>query len=91
LCSVAPRAKITGEMRCSPALDFGVFSAAWQTASVFWFVGGTDPTEYARARQAGRVRDLPTNHNPKSAPVLDPTLATGVETLIVASRAWLAD
>ena len=74
----------------SASEDFGVFSAAWQTPSVFWFVGGTDPKEYAQAKQAGRIREIPTNHNPRFAPVLHPTLETGVATLVIASRAWLA-
>jgi hippurate hydrolase len=74
----------------SASEDFGVFSAAWQTPSVFWFVGGTDPEKYAQAKQAGRVREIPTNHNPGFAPILHPTLATGVATMVVASHAWLA-
>jgi hippurate hydrolase len=74
----------------SASEDFGVFGAAWQTPSVFWFVGGTDPTKYAEARQTGRVREMPTNHHPGFAPVLHPTLDTGVAAMVVASRAWLA-
>ena len=74
----------------SASEDFGVFGAAWQTPSVFWFVGGTDPVRYAEAKQAGRVRELPTNHNPAFAPVMHPTLETGVAAMIVASQAWLA-
>ena len=74
----------------SASEDFGVFAAAWQTPSVFWFVGGTDPGRYAEAKQAGRVRDIPTNHNPGFAPVLHPTLETGVATMAVAAHAWLA-
>lgn len=70
--------------------DFAVFGAAWQTPSVFWFVGGTDPKEYAEAREAGRLADIPTNHNPAFAPVLHPTLETGVAAMIAAARAWLA-
>lgn len=70
--------------------DFGVFGAAWQTPSVFWFVGGTDPKEYAEAREAGRLADIPTNHNPAFAPILHPTLETGVAAMIVAARDWLA-
>ena len=70
--------------------DFGVFGAAWQTPSVFWFVGGTDPDKYADAERAGRVRDIPTNHNPGFAPVLHPTLHTGIMAMVVASHAWLA-
>ena len=74
----------------SASEDFGVFGAAWQTPSVFWFVGGTDPDTYAQARQAGRIREIPTNHHPGFAPVLHPTLETGVEAMVVASDAWLA-
>ena len=74
----------------SASEDFGVFGTAWQAPSVFWFVGGTDPVRYAEAKQAGRVRELPTNHNPAFAPVIHPTLETGVATMVVAAHAWLA-
>jgi hypothetical protein len=56
---------------------------------VFWFVGGTDPETYAKAKAANKLTELPVNHSPKFAPVLHPTLRTGVETLVVATRAWL--
>ena len=74
----------------SASEDFGVFGAAWQTPSVFWFVGGTDPEKYGEAKQAGRIREIPTNHHPGFAPVLHPTLETGIATMVVASQAWLA-
>jgi hippurate hydrolase len=74
----------------SASEDFGAFGAAWQTPSVFWFVGGTDPKRYAEAKQAGRLRELPTNHHPAFAPVLHPTLEAGVEAMVIASQAWLA-
>jgi hippurate hydrolase len=74
----------------SASEDFGVFGAAWQTPSVFWFIGGTDPERYAEAKQARRLREIPTNHHPAFAPVLHPTLETGVATMVVASHAWLA-
>lgn len=57
---------------------------------MFWFVGGTDAEIYAKAQAAGRLNDLPTNHNPRFAPVIQPTLRTGIETLVVAVRAWLS-
>jgi hippurate hydrolase len=74
----------------SASEDFGTFGAAWHVPSVFWFVGGTDPDQYAKAKSTGRVADLPTNHNPRFAPTLHPTLETGVETLVVGAGAWLA-
>jgi amidohydrolase len=74
----------------SASEDFGTFGVQWHAPSVFWFIGGTDPDIYAKAKASGRVGELPTNHNPRFAPVLHPTLETGVASLIVASRAWLA-
>ena len=70
--------------------DFGTFGAEWHTPAVFWFVGGTDPDVYAQAKADGRLGELPTNHNPRFAPVIHPTLEAGVETLVVAAQAWLA-
>lgn len=58
---------------------------------VFWFWGGADPTAYAEAEAAGTLeRDIPTNHSPFYAPVLQPTLNRGVENLVVAAREFLA-
>ena len=70
--------------------DFGAFGAEWHAPSVFWFVGGTDPDRYAKAKEADRLNEIPTNHSPRFAPVIHPTLQTGVEALLVAARAWLA-
>ena len=69
--------------------DFGSFGTDWHAPSAFWFVGGTDPELYARAKAANRLNELPVNHSPKFAPVLHPTLRTGVETLVVAATTWM--
>jgi len=37
----------------------------------------------------GRLDSLPGNHSPHFAPVIEPTLSTGIETLAVAARSWL--
>jgi hippurate hydrolase len=74
----------------SASEDFGSFGAEWHTPSVFWFVGGTDPDTYAKAKAANRLGEIPTNHSPHFAPVIHPTLETGVETMVVAARAWLS-
>jgi amidohydrolase len=70
--------------------DFGCFGTEWHAPSVFWFVGGTDPAVYAKAKDEGRLNELPVNHSAKFAPVIHPTLRTGVETLVVATQAWLS-
>ena len=81
------RVRATGPAPASE--DFGSFGTEWHVPSVFWFVGGTDPEIYAKAKAANKLTELPVNHSPKFAPVLHPTLQTGVETLVVATRAWL--
>jgi amidohydrolase len=74
----------------SASEDFGSFGTEWHVPSVFWTVGGTDAATYREAKEAGRLSELPTNHNPRFAPVIHPTLETGVETLLTAACAWLA-
>lgn len=74
----------------SASEDFGSFGAEWGAPSVFWFVGGTDPDVYANAQKEGNFSEIPTNHNPRFAPVIHPTLESGVEALIVAAQAWLS-
>ncbi len=82
------RVKETGPTSASE--DFGSFGAEWHAPSVFWFVGGTDPATYTNAKQSGRLGELPTNHNPRFAPVIHPTLQTGVEAMVVSAGAWLS-
>jgi len=84
----AERVRQTGPAPASE--DFGSFGTEWHVPSVFWFVGGTDPDIYAKAKEAGRLNELPVNHSPLFAPVVHPTLQTGVETLVVAAQAWLS-
>ena len=70
--------------------DFGCFGTEWHAPSVFWFVGGNEPEAYEKAKKAGRLNELPVNHSPHFAPVLHPTLKTGVEAMVVAALAWLS-
>jgi hippurate hydrolase len=84
----AERVRETGPAPASE--DFGSFGSEWRSPSVFWFVGGTEATIYATAKEANRLNELPVNHSPKFAPVIHPTLRTGVEALVVATRAWLS-
>jgi amidohydrolase len=60
---------------------------------VYWLLGGADPALFAgvsgSAEAAEIVRGLPSNHSPLFAPVIEPTLRTGVTALACAARAWL--
>ena len=57
--------------------------------SVFWVVGGIDPEVFAAAEKAGKTDELPANHAPDFAPVIDPTLRIGVEAMLAAAGVWL--
>jgi hippurate hydrolase len=70
--------------------DFGCFGAEWHVPAVFWFFGGDDPAAYDKAKKDGTLSSLPTNHNPRFAPVIHPTLETGVKALVVGAQAWLS-
>jgi hippurate hydrolase len=75
----------------SASEDFSVFGRAWNVPYVFWFVGGTDPARYAQARQDKTLHRIPGNHSPRFAPVLHPTLETGVQAMLAAAGAWLGE
>ena len=82
--------RVTDTKPTTASEDFGSFGAEWKVPSVFWFVGGTDPQLYEKMKSENRLGELPTNHNPRFAPVLHPTLETGVQALVAGATAWLA-
>lgn len=69
--------------------DFSVFGRRWGVPYVFWFVGGTDPQAYRDAKARGQLSSIPSNHSPQYAPVLHPTLKTGLQAMLAAASAWL--
>lgn len=74
----------------SASEDFSDIPAALGTPYTYWGIGGIDPAVYRAAADAGRVdQDIPVNHSPTFAPVIQPTLDTGTEALVVAALAWL--
>ncbi len=70
--------------------DFSEIPRALGAPYTYWGVGGIDQTAYRKAVQAGAVnQDIPVNHSPHFAPVIQPTLDTSTEALVVAAMAWL--
>jgi hippurate hydrolase len=85
------KARVQEVAPASASEDFGLFGAAWGVPSVLWFVGGTDPERFNAAAAAGKLDDLPSNHAPDYAPVIHPTLRTGIEAMLAAASPWLSD
>lgn len=73
----------------SASEDFSVFGRNWKVPYVFWLVGGTDPKTYLEAKKANKLNSVPVNHSPKFAPVINPTLKTGLQAMMTAAAAWL--
>jgi hippurate hydrolase len=71
--------------------DFSDIPEALGVPYTYWGIGGVDPARFAAARAAGRVaQDIPVNHSPAFAPILQPTLDTGTQALVVAALGWLS-
>lgn len=82
--------RLTEAVPVGASEDFGRFGQAWGTPYCYWFVGGTAAETHDEARRQGTLAALPGPHSPFWAPALDPTLSTGIETLLAAAGSWLA-
>ena len=73
--------------------DVGLLATAVGAPCAYWFIGGSDPALFegvTTVEQAREIVDgLPSNHSPLFAPVIDPTIRTGVAALTAAARDWL--
>lgn len=70
--------------------DFSKIPDALGVPYTYWAFGGIDGQRYLQAVESGRVKqDIPVNHSPHFAPVVQPTLDVGTHALVVAALAWL--
>ena len=76
--------------RQSASEDFSRIPDALGVPYTYWALGGIDAKKWHKAEAAGRIAtDIPANHSPKFAPVIEPTLQTGTAAIVVAALAWL--
>ncbi|MDD2245373.1 MAG: amidohydrolase [Dysgonamonadaceae bacterium] len=73
----------------SASEDFSIFGRNWKVPYVFWFIGGTDAKIYLEAKKHNQLNAIPSNHSPKFAPVINPTLKTGLQAMMTAALVWL--
>jgi amidohydrolase len=68
--------------------DFSDIANGVDAPYSFWLFGGADPAVFAGGE--GTIpTDLPVNHSPHYAPVIQPTLDTGTAALVAAALSWL--
>lgn len=71
--------------------DFSRIPDAFGTPYTYWTVGGVDPQTYLRAVENGSVdQDIPANHSPFFAPVIDPTLGIATQAHVVAAMSYFS-
>ena len=77
--------------RLSASEDFSIIPDALGVPYTYWALGGIDAELWQKAEAAGRISsDIPGNHSPKFAPVIEPTLETGPRRSWSLPLAWLA-
>lgn len=70
--------------------DVGMLATAAGAPLVFWFLGGIEPHYAKDFAEKGRLpEDVPSNHSPYFAPVIQPTLSIGTDALVTAAREFL--
>jgi amidohydrolase len=75
----------------SASEDFSDIPTALGVPYTYWFIGGIDADRYDATAKAGRLaQDIPVNHPPTFAPVIQPTLDTGTQALVAGALTWLA-
>ena len=77
---------------CSTASeDYSLLGSSQGKPCCFWFFGGVDEKVWDEAKEKGRLHeDIPVNHSPFFAPVIQPTLKTGVDALCLGALTFLS-
>lgn len=70
--------------------DVGILATSCGAPLSYWLLGGADPSLFATGDMADpALLTVPSNHSPRYAPVIEPTLPIGVRALVTAARTWL--
>jgi amidohydrolase len=76
--------------RVNGSEDISALATAVGKPCSYWMVGATDPETWDDAVERGTVEtDVPVNHSPLFAPVMQPTLRVGTDALMLAAMAFL--
>ena len=71
--------------------DFSILATRAGGPAVFFVYGGTDPVVWDQCERDGTIaQNIPTNHSAQFAPVIQPTLRTGMDAYAASALTWLA-
>jgi metal-dependent amidase/aminoacylase/carboxypeptidase family protein len=71
--------------------DFSVLATSQGRPCAFWHWGGIEEGLWDQRLKEGRIDDIPANHTARFAPVIQPTMQTGIHALCVAALAFFDD
>ncbi|WP_137873059.1 amidohydrolase [Rhodococcus sp. Q] len=70
--------------------DVGILATSSGAPLSYWLLGGADPSLFTTGDMTDpALLKVPSNHSPRYAPVIEPTLPIGVAALATAARTWL--
>ncbi|KAI9039989.1 putative zinc metallopeptidase [Aspergillus affinis] len=69
--------------------DFSLLATTVDAPYVMWTFGGVDPQTWEDAVAKGTVHELPSNHSPFFAPVIQPTVQVAVDAMSVGALTFL--
>ncbi|RDW56442.1 putative amidohydrolase-1 [Coleophoma crateriformis] len=76
--------------RSNVAEDVSILATSQGKPCLFWFFGGVDEKLWDQKTLEGRLmEDVPANHSAYFAPVIAPTMQTGIDTLCIAALTFL--
>lgn len=75
-------------MATTIAEDVSILAVSCGKPYVFWHWGGIEEGLWDQKLKEGRLMDVPANHTAKFAPVIQPTLQTGIDALCVAALSF---
>jgi metal-dependent amidase/aminoacylase/carboxypeptidase family protein len=89
---VGPHGYDPNVVRLGGSEDFGILATAVGKPATFYTYGGIDPELWDRLEKEGKLKDdIPVNHSPYFAPVIQPTLRVAVDGYVVAALAMLKE
>ncbi|KAK2024157.1 amidohydrolase [Colletotrichum zoysiae] len=65
--------------------DFSVLATSQGKPCAFWHWGGIEAGLWDQKMEEGKLEEIPANHTARFAPVIQPTLETGIDALCVAA------
>ena len=75
--------------RINGSEDFSALATSIGKPCSFWVIGGTDPHLWDEAEKQGRLaEDIPVNHSPYFAPVMQPTIKVGTDAMATAAMTF---